>query len=85
MYINSLRTLDPGQNGNHAEEIYSEKFLWSKLDYIHLNPVRSGIVSFIPVHQIMLMGRECWKRLNVVDNPIVDVLKEWNVVKYNSY
>ncbi|MBW1295233.1 REP-associated tyrosine transposase [Aquimarina litoralis] len=31
--------------GNHPEEIYSQKFLWSKLDYIHLNPVRSGIVS----------------------------------------
>ena len=30
--------------GNHAEEIYTEKFLWSKLDYIHLNPVRAGIV-----------------------------------------
>jgi len=33
------------QAGNHGEEIYSEKFLWSKLDYIHLNPVRSGFVA----------------------------------------
>ena len=33
------------QYGNHAEEIYSHKFMWSKLDYIHLNPVRSGIVE----------------------------------------
>ena len=33
------------QLGNHAEEIYSEKFMWSKLDYIHFNPVRAGIVS----------------------------------------
>ena len=31
--------------GNHPEEIYSDKFLWSKLDYIHLNPVRAGIVK----------------------------------------
>ncbi|MCC8359857.1 REP-associated tyrosine transposase [Salinimicrobium sediminilitoris] len=31
--------------GNHPEEIYSSKFLWSKLDYIHLNPVRAGFVS----------------------------------------
>ncbi len=31
--------------GNHPEEIYSHKFLWSKLDYVHLNPVRGGIVS----------------------------------------
>ncbi|EKT3958666.1 transposase, partial [Flavobacterium psychrophilum] len=27
------------QYGNHPEEIYSNKFMWSKLDYIHLNPV----------------------------------------------
>ena len=24
---------------------YSSKFLWSKIDYIHLNPVRAGIVA----------------------------------------
>ena len=33
------------QYGNHAEEIYSEKFMWSKMDYIHLNPVKAGIVE----------------------------------------
>jgi REP element-mobilizing transposase RayT len=31
--------------GNHPEEIFSEKFFWSKLNYIHVNPVRAGIVS----------------------------------------
>jgi REP element-mobilizing transposase RayT len=35
------------QYGNHAEEIYTEHFLWSKLDYIHMNPVRAGIVAKI--------------------------------------
>jgi len=33
------------QYGNHAEEIYTAKFMWSKLDYIHMNPVRAGIVE----------------------------------------
>src|SRR5690606_17351947 len=33
------------QYGNHAEEIYSTKFMWSKLNYIHMNPVRAGIVE----------------------------------------
>jgi len=33
------------QYGNHAEEIYSNEFMWSKLDYIHLNPVRAGLVA----------------------------------------
>ena len=27
-----------GQYGNHAEETLSNKFLWDKLNYIHLNP-----------------------------------------------
>jgi REP element-mobilizing transposase RayT len=35
------------QYGNHAEEIFTTQYLWSKLDYIHLNPIRSGIVTKI--------------------------------------
>ena len=36
--------------GNHPEEIFSEKFFWTKLNraafrYIHMNHVRSGIVT----------------------------------------
>jgi REP element-mobilizing transposase RayT len=30
---------------NHAEQIYSQKFIEQKLNYIHNNPVRSGIVA----------------------------------------
>lgn len=30
---------------NHAIEIYSDKFLQQKLDYIHQNPVRAAIVE----------------------------------------
>ena len=33
---------------NHPEEIYSDDFLKTKLDYIHDNPVRAGIVSEPP-------------------------------------
>src|SRR5690606_27567996 len=33
------------QYGNHAIEVSTLRFLWSKLDYIHLNPVRAGIVA----------------------------------------
>lgn len=32
------------QEGNHAEEIFSEEFFKVKLNYIHQNPVRAGIV-----------------------------------------
>ena len=30
---------------NHAEEIYSEKFIDQKIDYIHNNPIKAGIVE----------------------------------------
>jgi putative transposase len=33
------------QTGNHAIEIFSEKFVWEKINYIHKNPVRSKFVS----------------------------------------
>jgi len=32
------------QNGNHAIEIYSEKFVWDKINYIHNNPVKAKLV-----------------------------------------
>ncbi len=32
------------QSSNHPEEIFTEPFLWSKINYIHMNPVRAGIV-----------------------------------------
>ena len=33
------------EEGYHGEEIWSQGFLESKLDYIHLTPVRAGIVE----------------------------------------
>lgn len=32
-------------SNNHPEEVYSREFLLSKLNYIHLNPVRAGLVA----------------------------------------
>jgi REP element-mobilizing transposase RayT len=33
------------QEGNHAIELYTEKFVWEKLNYIHQNPVRAKFVK----------------------------------------
>ncbi len=33
------------QAGNHAIEIYSQKFAWDKINYIHQNPVKAGLVK----------------------------------------
>lgn len=30
---------------NHAEQLWSEKFITSKVDYIHQNPIRAGFVN----------------------------------------
>ena len=32
------------EEGYHGEEIYSEEFFMTKFKYIHMNPVRAGIV-----------------------------------------
>ena len=34
-----------GQDGNHNEEIFTNKFLYEKLEYIHNNPVKDLIVE----------------------------------------
>ena len=33
------------QEGSHPEAIFKEKFARQKMDYIHLNPVRAGMVK----------------------------------------
>ncbi len=33
------------KTGNHAIELYSEKFLWNKINYIHNNPIEENFVA----------------------------------------
>ena len=33
------------QEGSHAEAIFTEKFARQKIDYIHMNPVKAGLVQ----------------------------------------
>ena len=78
------------QYGNHAEEIYSEKFLWTKLDYIHLNPVRAGLVARASDYiyssaSNYVLGRGILNQVSLADNPVQDVLKSWTVQKYNNF
>ncbi len=65
--------------GNHPEEIYSEKFMWSKLDYIHLNPVRAGLVEKASDYSyssaVNYVKQEGEVKITLLDNPVVDVLK----------
>jgi REP element-mobilizing transposase RayT len=33
------------KTGNHAIELYNQKFTWDKVNYIHQNPVKAGFVE----------------------------------------
>ena len=51
---------------NHAVVIYSPEFAREKLEYLHNNPVRAGLVRkpedlFIQAPVIMLKWKVCWK------------------------
>jgi hypothetical protein len=77
------------QYGNHAEEIYSNEFMWSKLDYIHLNPVRSGLVAkasdYIYSSANNYVNNSGLLSIEKADNPVVDVLNAKLFTKYNLY
>ena len=63
---------------NHAELIYSQKFIEQKIEYIHQNPVRAGIVT-TPVDYLYSSAR------NYADlDSLIDVIKSdilWKRIK----
>lgn len=76
------------QYGNHAEEIFSEHFLWSKLDYIHMNPVRAGIV--IKIEDYIYSSASNYVNgagiieVELLEIPKINVLKPSSFDKYIS-
>ncbi|QQY34547.1 Transposase and inactivated derivatives [Chryseobacterium gleum] len=78
------------QYGNHAEEIFSLKFLWDKLNYIHLNPVRAGIVSKAN-HYVYSSatnysnGTGIINSIEIAENPVINVNRSSEFWKYNNY
>jgi REP element-mobilizing transposase RayT len=77
------------QYGNHPEEIYTDKLMWSKLDYIHLNPVRAGIVEkasqYIYSSATNYVFDTGLLKIEKADIPIVDVQNLTNFTRYNEY
>ena len=77
------------QYGNHPEEIYTNKFMWSKLDYIHLNPVRAGLVEkashFIYSSASNYVNDSGLIEIEKAENPIVDVMNLNNLQRYDLY
>lgn len=75
--------------GNHPIEIYTEKFMWSKLDYIHLNPVRAGLVEkashYIYSSASYYLYDTGILKIEKAANPVIDVHNLNNLTKYDSY
>ena len=76
-------------SGNHPEEIYSDQFMWSKLDYIHLNPVRAGIVEKAS-HYIYSSANNYVNDSGIIqiekaDYPLENKLNLNNLLKNNLY
>ncbi|GIZ08741.1 transposase [Flavobacterium sp. UMI-01] len=71
------------QYGSYPEEIFSEKFMWSKWDYIHMNPVRAGIVSkasdYLYSSASNYVKDEGIISITKAGNPAVDVLKPFSI------
>ena len=44
-YLKAIRKYKFWQSGNHAKIIYSPKFFYNTLDYIHNNPIKEMIVA----------------------------------------
>lgn len=77
------------QYGNHAEEIYSNEFMWSKLDYIHLNPVKAGLVAkasdYIYSSASNYVCDSGMLKVKKADNLIVNVFDNKSFIRYNQY
>ncbi|KUJ62181.1 hypothetical protein AR687_09165 [Flavobacteriaceae bacterium CRH] len=69
--------------------IYNSKFMWSKLDYIHLNPVRVGLVAKASYYIYSIASNYINDNgllsIEKADNPVVNVLDSKSFTKYNLY
>jgi REP element-mobilizing transposase RayT len=75
--------------GNHPEEIFSEKFLWTKLNYIHMNPVKAGIVrkasDYLYSSASNYVGDEGLLNVCVAPPPITDFMKKPSIIEINEW
>ena len=63
------------QTRNHPEEIFSENFMWQKINYIHMNPVRAGIVNrashYLYSSASNYVGKESLIKITQADMPLI--------------
>jgi hypothetical protein len=63
--------------------------MWSKLYYIHLNPVRAGIVEKASHYRYSsgsnYVNNVGLVAIEIVEDTVVDVSKKASITKYNQY
>lgn len=68
------------QVNNHPEEIFTEPFMWSKINYIHMNPVRAGLVlkasDYLYSSASNYLQKESLIPVILPSNPIINPLKK---------
>lgn len=68
------------QINNHPEEIFTEKFLWTKINYIHLNPIRAGIVlkgsEYLYSSASNYVTNQGLLNIEIPSNPIINPLSK---------
>ncbi|WP_317043960.1 transposase [Chryseobacterium sp. T16E-39] len=86
---NRNKTYQFWRYGNHAEEIFTLYFMWEKLNYIHLNPVRAGFVEKGYHYLYSSASNYTYGKglldIEIAENPIIDVTGKNNFWKYNNY
>ena len=60
------------QHDNHPIALWSQKVIWQKLDYVHLNPVRAGIVARPQDYVYSSAGDYYENRKGLLDIVLVD-------------
>lgn len=77
------------QYGNHAEEIYTLRFLWDKLNYMHLNLIRADIVEkaqdYLYSSASNYVNGKGLTTVELTDNHIIETTKINDFWKYSSY
>ncbi len=77
------------QYGNHTEEIYTLSFMWDKLNYIHFNPIRAGVVEkaqhYLYSSASNYVEGKGLVNVELIDHPIIDTHKPNELGKYGNY
>ncbi|HLX59952.1 MAG TPA: hypothetical protein VKX17_01600 [Planctomycetota bacterium] len=76
MSSDSPRQLDAPEGGGHDLNVWSEKYIWTKLEYMHNNPVQRRLVSSPDKWRW-----SSWKRWHRPELPIDPELPNVSVLK----